>query len=121
EAESVLRRAARAQPHAYAPNWALYDCLNRQHKSAEARAQLAVAEAIKDRSEQVTEITTRQMSARPHDPALHCKLGKLLLQGGQPEVGEAWLLSALRQDPNYREAHAALADYYQQRGDAERA
>ena len=43
EAEPVLRRAARAQPNAYSPNWALYDCLNKRHKSAEARAQLAVA------------------------------------------------------------------------------
>jgi predicted Zn-dependent protease len=121
EAEGVLRRAARGQPDSYAPHWALYDCLNKQHKDAEARAQLAVADAIKDRAERVAEITTRQLSARPHDPALHYELGKLCLEGGQPEVGETWLLSALRQDPNYRPAHAALAEYYRQRGDAERA
>jgi tetratricopeptide (TPR) repeat protein len=121
EAEAVLRRAARAQPNAYAPNWALYDCLNKRHKAAEARAQLAVAEAIKDRAERVAEITTRQLSARPHDAALQCELGKLLIQGGHPDVGESWLLSALRQDANCRDAHAALAELYRQRGDAERA
>ena len=82
---------------------------------------LAAADAIKDRADRVAEITTRQLSARPHDPALHCELGKLCLQGGQLEVGESWLLSALRQGPNYRPAHAALADYYRQRGDSERA
>jgi predicted Zn-dependent protease len=116
EAEGVLRRAARAQPHAYSPNWALYDCLNRQHKVAEARAQLAVTEGITNRAGRVAEIT-RQLSARPHDPALYCELGHLCLEGGQPEVGESWLLSALRQDPNYRPAHAALAEYYRRRGD----
>ncbi len=121
EAEGVLRRAARGQPDSYAAHWALYDCLNRRHKSAEARAQLAAADAIKDRAAQIAEITTRQMSSRPHAPELHCKLGKLFLQGGQSEAGESWLLSALRQDPNYRPAHAALADYYGQRGDAEKA
>ncbi len=121
EAEGLLRRAARAQPHTYSPNWALYDCLNKQHKGDAARAQLAVAERIKERAERVAEITTRQMSARPHDKALQCELGKLFLESGQPEVGEAWLLSALRLDADYRPAHAALADYYRQRGDAARA
>lgn len=121
EAEGLLRRAVAAQPHVYAPHWALYDCLKKRDKGAEARAELAVAEAIKDRSEQIAEITTRQMSSRPHDPALHCKLCKLFVESGQPEVGESWLLSALRLDPNYRPAHAALAELYRQRGDAERA
>ena len=36
----------------------------------------------------------------------------LLIQGGQLEVAESWLLSAPRQDPNHRDAHAALAELY---------
>ncbi|HZY91051.1 MAG TPA: tetratricopeptide repeat protein [Gemmataceae bacterium] len=121
EAEGRLHQAVRAQPHNYLANYALYDCLNKQGKAAEAKTQLAVAEDIKGRLDRVAEITTRQMSARPHDPALHCELGTLFIRGGNPDVGERWLFSALQQDPNYRPAHAALADLYRQRGDAERA
>jgi predicted Zn-dependent protease len=121
EAEPWLHKAVRAMPPSYPANYALYDCLNKQNKSAEARAQLAVADAIKGRLDRVAEITTRQLSARPHDPALHCELGTLFIRGGHPDVGERWLLSALQQDPNYRPAHAALADFYRRRGDLERA
>jgi tetratricopeptide (TPR) repeat protein len=121
QAEPLLVQAVRALPASYPANFALYDCLNQQNKAAEARAQLAVADAIKARMDRVAEITTRQLSARPHDPALHCELGTLLVRGGHPDVGESWLLRALQQDPDYRPAHAALADYYRQRGDAERA
>jgi predicted Zn-dependent protease len=121
EAEPWLRKAVAAAPHSYPANYALYDCLNKQNKSAEAARQLAVADAIKGRLDRVAEITTRQLSARPHDPALHCELGTLLIQGGRDDVGESWLLSALRQDPAYRPAHAALADLYRRRGDTERA
>jgi tetratricopeptide (TPR) repeat protein len=117
EAEPWLRQAVRAQPHGYPANYALYDCLNKQDKGPEARAQLAVADAIKGDLDRVSEITTRQLSARPRDPALHCELGTLFIRGGHPEVGESWLLSALRQAPDYRPAHAALADYYRRRGD----
>ena len=37
------------------------------------------------------------------------------------DLGERWLLSALRLDPHYKPAHAALADYYREQGDEEKA
>ena len=76
---------------------------------------------MKERLERLAEISTRQMSARPHDPALHCELGTLLLGLGHRELGERWLLSALKQDGHYRPAHVVLADYYRVKGDAEKA
>lgn len=121
EAEDWLRRAARAQPDSYEANWSLYECLQKQGKDEAAKAPLARAEALKARTERLNEIATREMSARPRDPALHCEIGKLLLQRGMKELGERWLLSALRLEPHYKPAHAALADYYREQGDAEKA
>jgi predicted Zn-dependent protease len=121
EAEARLRQAARALPHDYTANWALAECLRREKKDAEAAAQRAVADGIKERRERIAEITKRQLSARPHDPALCCELGTLFLRTGSEGPGERWLLNALRYDPHYGPAHAALADYYDRRGDAGRA
>jgi predicted Zn-dependent protease len=121
EAEGWLRRAAAALPYDYSAQWALYQALNQEGKAAEAGAQKARAEQLKEQRERLAELTTRQMSARPNDPALHCELGTLLLSLGHDDLGERWLTSALHLDPAYGPAHAALADYYQGKGDTARA
>jgi tetratricopeptide (TPR) repeat protein len=121
EAEDWLRRAARVMPYDYKAQWALADCLRRAGKTEEAEKQLDHANVLKDRRQRQGEIMTHLMSQRPNDPALQAELGTLYLQLGNPEVGEGWLLHALRIDPNQLPALEALADFYQQRGEAEKA
>jgi tetratricopeptide (TPR) repeat protein len=129
EAEDWLRQAAAELPNDYLTQWTLYQCLQQQGKEDEAKAQLARTEAVKARRERLGEIESRKMTEHPHDPALHCELGKLLLSLGEEDFGERWLLSALREsNDQYGPAHAALADYYdsrasraEQQGDAEQA
>jgi tetratricopeptide (TPR) repeat protein len=121
DAEPWLRRAVAATPHDYAPNWALSECLRRQHKEAEAREQAARVEELKAEGERLADITHREMTVRPRDPALHAEMGTLLLKAGQREMGERWLLSALRLDPLYRPAHEALARFYAEHGQPEQA
>jgi len=121
DAENWLRRAVNAVPDDYQASWSLYQAFEKQNKTAEAKDQLAFAEDLKDRGVRLGEITTREMTARPRDPALRCELGGLLLKKGLNELGERWLLSALTLDPHYRPAHAALAEYYRKQGDADKA
>jgi tetratricopeptide (TPR) repeat protein len=121
EAEPWLRRAAAALPYDYPTQWALYQALNQAGRTAEADAQKARAERLKDKVERLGELTTRLMPTRPNDPALHSELGTLLLSLGHKDLGERWLYSALRLDPDYGPAHAALADYYQEQGDTAKA
>jgi predicted Zn-dependent protease len=121
EAEDWLRQAVRALPYDYASHYALLQALRQQGKRKAARAQSRITEKFKKRQERIGEIQTHDMSMRPHDPALHCELGKLLLSVGHPEVGRQWLYSALRLDADYAPAHAALARYFAGHGDAERA
>ena len=61
------------------------------------------------------------MNVRPRDPALHCELGRLFLERGNRPAAERWLLSAVQLDPHYRPAHEALAAFYEEQGDAEKA
>jgi tetratricopeptide (TPR) repeat protein len=120
QAERWLRRAVKAWPNDYQTHWLLYRALEQQNKK-EAQAQQRIAEELKGRSERLGELASRKLSEQPLDPALHYEMGALLLRSGHTRVGEGWLLSALSLDPNYRPAHAALAEHYQRQGDAKRA
>ena len=121
EAEDWLRRAVQALPRNYQASFALADALEKEGKGDEAKAQRERADQMKDRDERFTELTTRQMNVRPRDPALHCEVGRLFLERGNRPAGERWLLSALQLDPHYRPAHEALAQFYQEQGDEEKA
>jgi predicted Zn-dependent protease len=61
------------------------------------------------------------MTLRPTDAALHAEFGELLLQMGQSDNGERWLLSAVKLNPGMPAPHRALARHYEERGDAPRA
>jgi tetratricopeptide (TPR) repeat protein len=120
-AEAWLRRATAADPADYQCQWFLFQALQQQGKSAEARVQLWVAEEVKDRTERLSELRSRKLAEKPLDPALHYEMGLLLLRTGSPTEGEAWLQSAVSLDPDYAPAHAALADLYQKAGNSAKA
>jgi predicted Zn-dependent protease len=121
EAEKWLRRAARVLPYDYQAQYGLYQVLEELGKPQAAKEQQARAQDLKDRLERLATISQRKMSERPYDPAVHYELGMLLISLGSEEVGVGWLHTALRQDPNYQPAHAALADYYEKTKDEEQA
>jgi tetratricopeptide (TPR) repeat protein len=116
EAEVWMRRAAAILPEDYQTQWLLFETLRRQGKSAEANVQHKKAEAVKDRTERLSDLRSRELGERPLDPALHYEMGVLMLRTGHAEVGEGWLITALSLDPNHKPSHAALADYYERIG-----
>jgi Tfp pilus assembly protein PilF len=121
EAERWLQQALQVLPYDYEANSSLLECLRQQGESAKAQAQHERVEQLKKYLQRVREISAEQLPARPHDPALHCELGKLLLDLGRTDIGLNWLHSALEQNPSYRPAHAALAEYFQLQGDSDKA
>lgn len=120
-AETWLRKSIAAFAFDYQAHFLLSQALSRQNKESEAQQQRITADDLKDRSERLGDIMARRMSIHPHDPALHVEMGKLLISLGEKDVGHGWLQTALQKDPAYRPAHAALADYYQDAGDAQQA
>lgn len=121
EAERWLRRAAAVLAEDYQTQWLLFQVLQQQGKTEEAATQLKTAERVRDLAERLGELQSRRLAEQPLDPALHYEMGVLLLRTGHPALGEGWLHSALNLDPTHRPAHAALADYYDRRGDKARA
>jgi tetratricopeptide (TPR) repeat protein len=112
-AEESLREAIRVRPSDYASRYTLVQVLRKEQKDDAARQEEEAAEKVKERQERLGEIRGREMSLRPHDPALHCLMGVLHDALGSPDVAEKWLLSSVIEDPEYRPGHAALADFYE--------
>jgi predicted Zn-dependent protease len=121
EAEKWLRQALHISPTDHQASWSLAQALQQQGKTAEAATETKRSEMLRDQRARLGEILTHQMAVKPDDAELQAELGTLLIALGHAKVGESWLLSALRLDAKCRAAHAALAEFYQARGDAERA
>jgi tetratricopeptide (TPR) repeat protein len=116
EAEKWLRRAAELMPFEKDINYSLYLCLQRLGNGAEARevlGRLKRTEADLDRMKDLT----HRIARAPHDPALRCEAGKLMIRNGHAAEGVRWLHSALREDPWHAATREALADYFERAGD----
>jgi tetratricopeptide (TPR) repeat protein len=121
EAEEWARKAIALAPYDYQVNYLFFQCLKQCGKPKEAQEQFAKVERIKANVLRMQELGNRKLQAAPNDPALRCEMGTLCFEFGQDEVGLGWLLSALQKAPDYRPAHAALAQYYERKGDSQRA
>jgi predicted Zn-dependent protease len=88
----------------------LIQALRHNGKEEEAQEHEQKRKQREDDLKRFHEIVTRDMAQKPHDPALHFTLGKLLLRCGKREEGLRWLHNALRLDPNYAPARQALAE-----------
>lgn len=121
EAQSLYERAIAIDPHDHQTHFLLFQCLQRQGKVEASQEQLKLANASRERAERMGEISSRELSIRPLDPNLHVEMGQLIAKGGNDDLAEKWLLSAIRIDPNHAPAHAALTELYTRRGDHNKA
>jgi tetratricopeptide (TPR) repeat protein len=121
KAEPLLREASQRDPTNFQVHHLLVRALRRNGKEKEARRLEKRTRQMEDDITRIQEIVTRQMQARPHDPALHYQVGMIALRAGSASQGLRWLHSALEEDPQYLPAHRALALYYQLAGSPGRA
>lgn len=106
-AEPFLRKAAAARPFDRRVHYTLSRCLLRLDRPAEAAAAEArVAQLDADLVR--LNAVRNEVLKRPDDAALRCEGGILFLRNGEREEGLRWLQLALRLDPNYEPARAAL-------------
>lgn len=112
EAETRLRQALRYMPADHLAHYNLVLCLEKSGRKEAAQRQRLQLQQMEEDVSRFNEIVTKEIAQRPTDPALHCKLGQLLLRSGQREEGIRWLQSALRLDPHYAPAQEILTDLY---------
>jgi tetratricopeptide (TPR) repeat protein len=113
-AEAWLRPAVAAGPGDAQARYDLVRCLRYRGKEDEAQEHEARIKQREADRKRFHEIATVEMAQRPHDPQLHYTLGRLLLRSGRRAEALRWLHSALRLDPQYAPARAALAEYYRE-------
>jgi predicted Zn-dependent protease len=121
KAEEYLSEASRLDPSNGAIANRLYQALMQTGKEEEARK---VQEHIKQIDRDLIrfrEIVTRDFQQAPHNPDLMCEAGQIALRAGAVEPALTWFEHALRENPNHRATHEALADYYQKIGEITRA
>ncbi|HJZ92549.1 MAG TPA: tetratricopeptide repeat protein [Gemmataceae bacterium] len=118
-AAEPLLRLATSQTADWVMLHDLQQCLVRLGKRDEARAlepRVAQLRADLDRMDKLTGLI--QESA---DPAPRLEAGRIMIRNGRKREGLAWLYEALRCAADYKPAHAALADYFEESGHPEAA
>jgi tetratricopeptide (TPR) repeat protein len=120
EAEKWFRRALALKPYEPDVLHGFHSCLVQAGKKKEAEEVWARVARVKADMDQVSALT-RQVAAQPHDPALRCEVGTILMRNGLEKEGLGWLATALQEDPSHPATHRILAEYYERTGDAQRA
>jgi predicted Zn-dependent protease len=120
EAEASVRRALALRPHDTQAVYLLFVCLRQGGRQAEAKALQERLKSLQADQERLHRLQ-RAVLDKPADAALRSETGTLLLRLGETEQGVRWLHSALKKDPRHKATHRALADYYEQGGQKDRA
>lgn len=120
EAEPLLRRAVEVAPHSHEAHYQLALCLERLGYSNEARHHLQRFRQIESDLTRLEELLARIVKF-PRDPAPRREAGLICLRNGALTEAFRWLSGALEIAPDDRPTHEALAQYYGQIGDANRA
>lgn len=106
-AEPLLRKAANQRPFDRRVQYAMYRCLLRLDRAAEAATFDARVKQLDADLARLGQIST-DVLRRPNDAALRCEGGLLFLRNGEREEGLRWLQLALRLDPTCEPARVAL-------------
>jgi predicted Zn-dependent protease len=118
EAEKWFREAVAIAPYESDLNYNLYQCLVRLGKDGEAKEVLARLKRIDDDLARLANLG-RAVARTPHDPALRCEMGLILMRNGLEIEGVRWLQSALAEDSQHAPTHQALAEHYERAGNSE--
>jgi tetratricopeptide (TPR) repeat protein len=116
EAMPFLRQALERDPARFQTHFALAECLRQQGQETEAEQMMQRgAEARKD-SQRLFEITARLIPESPRNAELYFEAGEIQLRYQHDTEALSWFGRALREDPQHRATHKALADYFEKAG-----
>ena len=121
QAETWLRRVLKADPSDSEAQYLLFNSLQLQDRPEEASATLAEHQKNKDLLNETNKLLQDEADHPSVGPAIPSKAGTLLLSLGEERLGMHWLHQALERDPGHRPTHKVLAEYYEKKGDKEKA
>ncbi len=123
QSEAWLRHALKVDPSDTDALYTLYIVLNLSPSRRKEAA--AVHEQWSEKTDLLRRVNQllQQEAKRPsNNPDVLSELGSLLLRVEREKIGLYWLeQQALRLDPDHQPTHKVLADYYQSKGDRDKA
>jgi tetratricopeptide (TPR) repeat protein len=120
QAEEALRRAAALLPNDRPVHYDLALCLAKQGRAKEASRYYRRSTELYELEQQLTRAVERSGQFK-EDPEPRFEAGMICLRTGQVQQGLRWLHGALQVAPNHRRTHEALAEFYENAGQPERA
>ncbi|MCI0641664.1 MAG: tetratricopeptide repeat protein [Gemmataceae bacterium] len=121
DAEKWLRRALQVDDKDTEALYTLVSVLQVRGRVEEAAATLKQYKHFKELVERVNRLLREESDPATNNPAVCSEIGILLLQVGRERLGEYWLGRALEGDPHHQPSHKALADYYDGKGESDKA
>jgi tetratricopeptide (TPR) repeat protein len=122
QGEAWIRKALALRPGDSEALFQLTNCLfaqpGRQREATEARKKHDAVVADWRRIHELIDVTEQP---HPNSADLLAEGGALLLRVGEDDRALEWYVRALRESPGHRASHEALAQYYEAKGDAEKA
>lgn len=116
EALTWYHRAEALAPHEERVIFQMAQALRAVGRSDEAQKYEKRWQDRRDLTNKLQEAQKRA-ALSPKDIEAHHEVGKTALVLGQESLGLRWLAEALKLDPNHRETHRVLAEFFQQKGD----
>jgi tetratricopeptide (TPR) repeat protein len=121
EARAWLERALKFDPSDTEALYQLYLNYQSEGLKTEAEKTLALYNKKSGMLQRVNRILRDEAKHPTNDPKVCGELGALLMQVERETEGLYWLNKTLEFDPNNQEAHRALAQYYDKKGEREKA
>jgi Tfp pilus assembly protein PilF len=121
EAEANLRRALKADPGDTELEQELVPALRlqgRDDEAAEAQRRYDEHKVVLERANKLLKEEAEQQGT---DPDRAYTIAVELLKIGHDRLGLYWLDKALQRDPNHQPTHRALADYFERKGEPDKA
>lgn len=115
QAVKVLSESVELYPYDPTAQYSLGSALSKLGRKEQAKVHLDRAKQIEGYREQLADVE-RQIATHPDDPEMRFQAATALKHLGHAKASAAMMLAVLRWDPNYRPAHAALAEYYREIG-----
>lgn len=120
EAEVWLRRALKVDPTDTEVEYLLVGNLQAQRRYDEARAMQKQHHKDTALLKRVSRVLQQEAENPSTDPTSFVEIGNLFIKTNE-RIGLYWLNRALARDPANQAAHKALADFYDRKGDRDKA
>jgi tetratricopeptide (TPR) repeat protein len=121
QAEEWLRRALEVAPNDPEALFSLITVLQLQGRSEEAAATLKQHEHHRALVQRTNQLLRDEQERSTNHPDVASEIGSLLLRIDREKLGVYWLDRALVLDPAHQASHQALAEYYESKGEHDKA